>query len=127
MAYIFTNPNPKNQKVGDCVIRALSIALNRSWREVYTELSLYGFSMSDMPSSNSVWDAMLSDHGFDRHVVSGQCADGCYTVRHFCEDHPHGVYVLGIGNHVVTAINGDYYDTWDSGDESPIYFYKERK
>jgi hypothetical protein len=39
------------------------------------------------------------------------------------------VYVLAIvGNpgHVVTAVDGDYYDIWDCGDEIPsFYYYKE--
>ena len=42
----------------------------------------------------------------------------------FSYDHPEGEYILGTGNHVVTVINGDYYDTWDSGNEIPIYYFE---
>ena len=37
--YSYFNPNPiKNKRVGDCVIRAISKALNQSWEETYIEL-----------------------------------------------------------------------------------------
>ena len=126
MGHIYVKPNPLGKKVGDCTIRAISIALDRTWDSVYSELVSYGFMMKDMPSTNSVWDAMLRDHGFKRYTIPDYCPE-CYTVEDFCKDNPEGLYVLGIGNHVVTVKNGDYYDTWDSGEEIPIYYYRKEK
>ena len=80
--------------------------------------------MSDMPSSNHVWGAYLMSKGFERHIIPNTCPD-CYTVKDFCEEHPEGTYILATGSHVVAVIDGDYYDTWDSGDEIPIYFWEE--
>lgn len=124
MGHIYVNPNPLGKKVGDCTIRAISLALNRTWDSVYVELCFYGFVFKDMPSTNSVWDSLLRDHGFKRYMIPDSCPE-CYTVKDFCRDHPEGLYVLGIGNHVVTVKNGDYLDTWDSGEEVPIYFYRK--
>lgn len=126
MGHIYVNPNPLGKKVGDCTIRAISLALDRTWDSVYVELCLYGFIFKDMPSTNSVWDSLLRDHGFKRYMIPDSCPE-CYTVKDFCRDHPEGLYVLGIGNHVVTVKNGSYLDTWDSGEEVPIYFYKKEK
>lgn len=42
MAYVYTNPNPLNQKIGDCVIRAISIATGMTWDETYNVLTDYG-------------------------------------------------------------------------------------
>ena len=53
--FIYTNPNPQGSYVGDCVVRAISIATNKTWYDVYTDLTVTGLSMSDMPSSNRVW------------------------------------------------------------------------
>lgn len=50
----------------------------------------------------------------------------CYTVADFCWDNPYGYYLLATGTHAVAVIDGDYYDTWDSGNESVAYYY-ERK
>ncbi len=49
----------------------------------------------------------------------------CYTIRDFAYDHPFGTYLVGTGKHVVTIIDGNYYDTWDSGGEIPIYYWKK--
>ena len=48
----------------------------------------------------------------------------CYTIEDFCADHPMGLYVLGTGTHVVTVVDGNYYDTWRSGDEIPQYYWE---
>ena len=36
--FIQYNPNPEGKSTGDCVIRALTKALNKSWEQVYVEL-----------------------------------------------------------------------------------------
>ena len=123
--YIRANPNPDNELVGDCVVRALSIALGREWQDVYIDLCLQGLVLSDMPSSNRVWKTYLQKNGFTPEIIPNSCPD-CYTVRDFAQDHPTGTYIIGTGTHAIAAINGDYYDTWDSGNEIPLfYFYRE--
>lgn len=123
MAFLLLNPNPKNARVGDCVIRALSIATRKSWEDIYTALAVYGFMLCDMPSSNAVWGAYLKDQGYERNVVTDTCPD-CYTVKDFCRDNPSGTFILGTGTHAVAVVNGNYCDTWDSGDEVPIYYWR---
>lgn len=120
--WVFYNPNPKGARVGDCAIRAVSKALNLTWEEAYFLIMAKAFSMYDMPSSNAVWGEVLREHGFKRRVIPTACPD-CYSVKDFCRDNPQGVYVLGASGHVVTAENGIYFDTWDSGDEIVIYFW----
>lgn len=124
--FIQSNPNPEKRLVGDCVIRAIAILLDRSWEEIYEDIAVLGRQMYDMPSSNEVWSKYLYQHGYTRNVIPDTCP-ACYTVRRFCEDHRFGEYLLATGSHVVTVIDGNYYDTWDSGSEIPIYYFKRRK
>ncbi len=125
MAYVEYNPNPVGRKVGDCSVRAIAKALNVSWETSYIMLTMNGFAMGDMPSSDSVWGATLRQKGFKRTSIPSTCPD-CYTAEEFCEDHPQGVFVLGFGGHVATAVDGDLYDSWDSSQEAPqFYWYKE--
>lgn len=121
--YVYYNPNFKNKRVGDCVVRAISKVLNQSWEESHLSLCLQSFCMADMPSSNAVWDAYLKRKGFIREVIPNECND-CYTVEDFCEDYPDGVYVVGTGSHAIAVVNGHYFDAWDSGREQPIYYYR---
>ncbi|MBO5701379.1 MAG: hypothetical protein J6S71_02965 [Clostridia bacterium] len=119
------NANPTGKQVGDCTIRAISTALGKDWEETYAEIVFEGFCLCDMPSANRVWGSYLKRLGYRRQIIPDDCPD-CYTVADFCRDHPHGTYILAIHGHVVCAKDGDYYDTWDSGDEIPIYYW-ERK
>lgn len=123
MFYVYFNPNPAGKRVGDCAIRALSYVLNQDWKTTYLQLVEIGLEMGDLPSSNSVWGALLHQNGFRRYIIPNECSD-CYSIIDFCIDHPHGIYILATGTHVVAVNNGKYYDTWDSGDEVPIYYWK---
>lgn len=125
--YIYFNPNPYRNLVGDCVVRAISKATGQTWEDSYLDIAMQGYMMKDMPSSNDVWNACLIKKGYKRQMLPNTCPD-CYTVRDFCEEHPKGKYILATGSHVVAAENGNYYDTWDSGDETVVYYYeKENK
>lgn len=128
MAFINYNANPVNNRVGDCVIRAISKATGNTWEEIYTKIALQGFLMSDMPSANRVWMAYLKKIGFKKYLIPDTCPD-CYTVQDFCIDHPVGIYVLWVdgqqNGHVVCAVDGNYYDTWDSGYEFPIFYWRK--
>lgn len=121
--YSYFNPNPiKNNRVGDCVIRAISKALNQSWEEIYIELCILGYIMGDWGSSNAVWNAYLKSKGFMREIVSNDCPD-CYTINDFANEHHNGTYIIGTGTHAVTIVDGVIYDAWNSENEQPIYFY----
>ena len=122
MSYIYFNPNPMGKRVGDCVIRAISKLTGRDWESTYLGIMTAGFELCDMPSSNNVWAAYLKRLGYRRNVIPDTCPN-CYTVRDFCLDNPHGIFLLATGSHVVTVVDGDYYDAWDSGDEVPIYYW----
>ena len=125
MAYIKYNANPNNNRVGDCVIRAISKATGISWDKVFMDIVLEALYMYDMPSSNAVWGNYLTSIGFEKHIIPSNCPD-CYTIIDFCNDYPQGTYVVATGTHTVAVIDGNYYDTWDSGDEVPIYYFKRR-
>ena len=123
MAFIFQNPNPQKKLVGDCVIRAISITTGKSWQDVFIDLMIQSFMLCDVPTSNFVWGSYLHDLGYQRKIIPDTCPD-CYTVEKFAEDHKNGRYVLGTGTHAIAVVSGNYLDTWDSGQEIPIYYWK---
>ena len=120
-----TNLNPSKMRKSDCVVRAIAQAMQTSWEKTYLDLVMEGYAEYNMPSANEVWDGYLRKHGFERHLIPNTCPM-CYTVEQFCKDHPNGAFILATGSHVLAVEKGDYYDTWDSGDEVPIYYYVRR-
>lgn len=120
--WIYYNPNPRGVKVGDCAVRAVSLALGDTWDAAYTAITLEGFSLKDMPSSNAVWGSLLKRNGFKTATIPDSCPN-CYTAADFCRDHPIGLYVLAFGGHVATVVDGDLYDSWDSSNEIPMYYF----
>lgn len=124
--FINYNANPINRRAGDCTVRAISKALDQSWEQTYLDMSLEGVVLCDMPSANHVWGKYLRSKGFERKIIPDSCPD-CYTVKDFCDDHPRGTYILALDGHVVTVIDGAYYDTWDSGNEIPIYYWQRKE
>ncbi len=123
--YVSYNPNPDGIRVGDCVIRALSKALGQTWEETYIDLSVEGLLMGDLPSANAVWGAYLRRKGYQREIIPNNCPD-CYTVEDFCDDYPQGTYILAISGHVVCVVDGQFFDSWYSGNEHPIYYWRRK-
>lgn len=123
--FIRLNENPYDQLVGDCTVRAVSTFLNQDWDTTYIGLVVEGFVAKDMPNSNRVWGDYLEHRGFVKELIPNTCPN-CYTIRDFCHDHLKGRYLLATGTHVVTVINGDYYDAYDSGDMVPIYYWRRK-
>lgn len=121
--WIRCNPNPLGKATGDCVVRAIAIATQKSWRQVYRDLCDAGEIACEMPSSNAVWGMYLDRMGFEQFLLPESC-HRCVTVRAFCEKFPHGTYVIGTGSHAVCVMDGDWYDSWDSGNEVPSYFWR---
>ncbi len=116
------NPNPVGRRVTDCAVRAVSLAIGKDWETTYLIIALAGMQMGDMMEINSVWGSVLRQNGFYRKALPETCPD-CYTVRDFSRDNPKGTFLLGMDRHVVTVIDGDWFDIFDCGDETIFYFW----
>jgi hypothetical protein len=115
--------NPARNNTGDCVIRACAVALNKTWIQVSDEIyelsKKYFLSMSD----DHLWGRYLYNQGFVPFLLPESCPS-CVTIKRFCTMYPHGIYIIGTGSHAVAVIDGNYYDSWDSGDEIPSFFWR---
>lgn len=117
------NPNPLGLNVGDCVVRSVCAVTGWDWRTAHRALCDLSEVMADMPSADRIWWTLLEELGFGQQRMIDRCPD-CYTVADFCADHPRGVYVLGPKEHAVAVIGGEYWDSWDSGDTVPAYYFR---
>ena len=119
------NLNPKGRRTDDCVIRALAKAFDADWLTMYDNIAAEGRRKYDIMQANHVWTGWLERHGYRMFPIPNTCPD-CFTVRDFAREHPSGSFIVGTGTHVIAIEDGDWYDTFDSGDLIPIYYFRRR-
>ncbi len=124
--FVYYNPNPAKKITGDCVVRGICKLTNDIWDVVYIHLVVEGLRMKDLPDHNAVWGSYLKHIGYSRFIIPDECPS-CFTVKDFCNRYPEGRYLVATGSHVIAVVDGDYYDTWDSGDEIPIYYWRKEE
>lgn len=121
--WINVNPNPKRRNGTDCVIRAICFAFGMSWYEVYDGLCEVGRADCDWPSNDDIWGHYLLMRGCTPVVLPKKCPR-CMRIAEFADRYPKGTYIIGTGNHAVAVIDGDYFDSWNSGNEIASFFWK---
>lgn len=123
--WIHANPNPCRSEEPDCVVRAIAIATEQTWDKVHRDLCKLSHQFCTMPSVNWLWELYLNKEGFEKFLLPNSCPE-CISVAEFARRFPVGTYVIGTGTHAVCVMDGDWYDSWDSGEETPSYFFRKR-
>ena len=118
-------------KARDCVCRAISIASNRDYKEVYDSLKkALGTPRNGVFTTNKAFKDWMVANGFVWTPCSGI---GVKASVHFIEGElPKGRLVCSVAKHYVAVVDDKVYDTWDSRYNSfnevrRIYGYWEYK
>lgn len=109
----------------DCVVRACSLALGTSWDDAYKLLCDLGFEMKEMPNNDKVWKKLLESQGFRRVIISK--GNKKPTVKDLAKISKGKKIVAKVAKHVVTIIDGFYYDIYDCGNSSVYTYYEKTK
>ena len=115
MMFIFKNPIKQNRKKQDAIIRALAIAENRSWEEVYKDICRVAFEICNNPQFFEVWKYYLMGKYPGKYRAYPKARGKArMSINHFAADHPQGTYILFLINEYVTClIDGNQYDVED--------------
>lgn len=124
--YKYYQPNKKDLKdeYYDCVIRAFTKALNMEWLEVFDELHPLSRELQIPYNCRPCYEKYLEQKGLKYTGISNKKGTKRPTVDEFAKTHKTGTYILRVAHHLVTVVDGIYYDTWDSGRKS-MYGYWE--
>ena len=106
MAFEYYNANPYGNDISDCVIRSLSVLTDRSWRDVYDELTDLAGDVGLMFDRVEFVEDYLDDR-YPRECHYSK------TVGEFAEEHPYGRYAITMPNHISAIINGNVIDSFD--------------
>ena len=107
--YNFYNENPLGKYENDCVIRSLSCATNRSWDDVYNELS-------DIAQLNGT---MMDDRDFVRRYLDvnfQQVPYLPYKVKDVANEYQDNIVLCTMNGHICCIKYGIIYDTFNPGE-----------
>ena len=108
--YKFLNVNQNNNFVNDCVIRAISVAEDKSWGDTYDDLSRIAKKNGILLDDVNFVEPLL-DYRYNRvKTYSGD------IVQDILEDHPIGTYLVTMRGHITVIRDGVVYDTFDCRD-----------
>lgn len=125
MRYRYLNLNPFKNDTDDCTVRAIALFLNKTWDDVYIGLVSEGFLQKKMPHSDSVWKSFLFKNKCIIETFNALYPLQ-YTIEEFVLTHMYGDFLVKTNKHVVAIKNGYYYDTWNSGKEPVLYYFKKK-
>ena len=113
------NPNPKDRNIGDCTLRSYCAAFGISWEKAFdiaSKVAKENASMIQYMADKILTEEFncVVDEKYNKKSVKGKDR---ITVNEFAMTHPYGIYILHVPKHQVTVINGEYWDSWDSGDK----------
>lgn len=115
---------------GDCVTRAIAIALDLPYSEVYADLSERAQTLGKPRSARNgiarkVYQQYLEEHGW-RWVPTMQIGQGC-TVHLRGDELPSGRIIVRLSKHLCAVIDGTVYDTFDPSRDGTrcVYGYFE--
>lgn len=120
------NLNPKNRKVGDCVIRALSAATGYTWDEVLDKLIIICHKVKDMPNSKRVYEKFLIQEGWIKQKMPRRSDNTRYTVKEFLDEilgPDEQKSIISVANHLTYAEGNTLIDTWDCSYKSVGNFW----
>ena len=104
--YKYYNANALKNRVNDCVVRAISLAEDKSWDDTYKELSTLAQKDGILLDDVRFVEDYLDDR-YDRQCHTSK------TVGEFIEEHPIGIYLITMDNHITCLIDGTIFDTFD--------------
>lgn len=119
--FIKNNLNPKGHKTSDCTIRALACATGIGWDKAFIELANEAFRLKLGQCDIDVLESVLMNkYGFRKESCKVEKGKSRPKVKDIAVQHNGSIIIARVANYVVPCMNGNYIDTWDSG-EAAVY------
>lgn len=114
------NANPFKKKTGDCVIRAVSVALKEEWEDTYKGMFDVAMTTGYAISCKENFREYLKQKGYEKQKMPRRADRSRYTIREFVDElaKPNKTYIINIANHLTCVKNKTLYDLWNCGNKS---------
>lgn len=109
------NANPFKKKTGDCVIRAICVALKEEWKDTYKGMYDVAVETGYAISCKENYKEYLLKKGYKMQKMPKRDDGKKYTVKEFIEEvaEPNKNYIIKLTHHLTCVKNGKLIDIWD--------------
>ncbi len=107
----------------DCVVRSISIAMRKSYKEVFEDLMALGLEMGAYPNHDKVWMKYLDNHGWIKNRPPRNSEGKYIKLRDWDFK---GTAVVRNSGHLTAVDGGTVTDWWDCR-YRPVNSYWTRK
>lgn len=116
--FIYYNVNPKGERIGDCVVRAISLALNIDYNIIEKELINISLLYNCDMLNKCCYNILLEDkYKLKRYKARST------KVKDLLQKFPDKTLIIRIDEHLTCAINGVVYDIWNPLEEYVDMFW----
>ena len=114
------NANPFKKKTGDCVIRAVCVALKEDWKDTYKGMFDVAMETGYAISCKDNYKEYLHRKGYEMKKMPKKENGRRYTVREFIEElaNPKKNYIINLANHLTCIEKCTLVDLWNCGNKS---------
>lgn len=113
----FPEASKIDKRIGDCVIRAISIATEQNYKQIWTELFGIAQEIGLFPNNDGVSVKYLEKNGWQEIKFSGKELIRINNTK--VTDHSKGKFIICyIRHHWVAMKDNTIYDTWNSSTNS---------
>lgn len=126
----FFNANPEDKLTGDCVIRAISIATDKTWDETLDNLVELSHKLKSVPNNKDCYIEYLEQNGFIKCKQPRKNDNTRYRGYEFLDKiKKSDIILFHAGTHHLSVIkNKKIWDTWDcSGECVGNYWIKSKQ
>ena len=112
MGFVYYNSNPNGYRIPDCVIRAITLAMNIPYYDVVKLLNKNGKSYHCDLLNKKCYEKLLDyDFKLPHYVGNGK------TAEQVANDFYDKILLLRMNGHLSTSIRGKIHDIWDCSQE----------
>lgn len=109
------NANPWGLNISDCVYRAISLVLDKPYREVVKELKEYAGSDKN-PNNGNCFLPWLVSQGYEvRELIEKMTVSKFLNELNKCDEADKFDCLLLVNGHLTAVKDGKCLDTWDCG------------
>lgn len=126
--FTYYNANPKDKRVGDCVVRSLATLPGQNWYKVFDELCAIARERACTPTCDEVWDLWLKQNGYVRCKMPKRENGRLYMLREFVRSNfikDNEAAIVSVSGHLTCVKDRKIFDTWNCAGYKVRRYYKK--